>query len=106
MWRQVLGADRVGVQDNFFDLGGDSLIAIQAIDLLKGELRLEIPVTFLFEGTTVSSLASLLTAAGMEVASATTPPPDVRSSRRQQLRQKARARRHESAPAATTEQEE
>lgn len=38
VWRQVLGLDRVSVYDNFFDLGGHSLIAVEAIAKLEREL--------------------------------------------------------------------
>jgi acyl transferase domain-containing protein/acyl carrier protein len=60
LWQRALGIEKVGVLDNFFDLGGDSLIAIQAISHLKKELNMEIPVVSLYEGLTVRSLAELL----------------------------------------------
>jgi aryl carrier-like protein len=48
------------VDDNFFDLGGDSLIAIQAMDQLKRELGIEIPVVSLYEGVTIRFLLELV----------------------------------------------
>jgi acyl carrier protein/NAD(P)-dependent dehydrogenase (short-subunit alcohol dehydrogenase family) len=60
IWQQAIGIDQVGVLDNFFDLGGDSLIAIQVIAQLKQALDRDIPVTSLYEGLTVRSLVALL----------------------------------------------
>ncbi len=60
VWQSVLGLDRVGVLDNFFDLGGDSLLAVQTADRLKRLLDREIPTVSLYEGLTVRSLARLL----------------------------------------------
>jgi hypothetical protein len=50
----------VGVEDSFFELGGDSLIAVRVIADLKRELKQEIPVVSLYEGLTIKSLVSLL----------------------------------------------
>jgi acyl carrier protein len=59
VWSEILGLDRVGIHDNFFDLGGDSFIAVQVINRLRRQLGREIPVTSLFEALTASSLARL-----------------------------------------------
>ncbi len=53
----VLGADRIGVHDGFFRLGGDSILAIQAVSRLR-RAGLEIPVRTLFDHPTVESLAA------------------------------------------------
>jgi phthiocerol/phenolphthiocerol synthesis type-I polyketide synthase E len=60
LWQRVLGVDRIGVHDNFFALGGDSLLALKTIDLLRSELGREIPATNLYEGVSVRELARLL----------------------------------------------
>ena len=60
IWQRSLGIDSVGLEDSFFDLGGDSLIAIQVIADLKRELNQEIPVVSLYEGLTIKSLIKLL----------------------------------------------
>jgi NAD(P)-dependent dehydrogenase (short-subunit alcohol dehydrogenase family)/acyl carrier protein len=59
-WRKGLGVREVGLDDHFFDLGGDSLIAIQVISQLKKELGVDIPVVSLYEGLTVRYLVGLL----------------------------------------------
>jgi len=60
VWQQALGIEPVGVEDSFFELGGDSLIAVRVIADLKRELKQEIPVVSLYEGLTIKSLVSLL----------------------------------------------
>ena len=61
VWQQVLGFERVGVEDNFFDLGGDSLVAIQVAARLKEALNMDFPVAKLYQAVTVRSLAQVLT---------------------------------------------
>ncbi|WP_231986332.1 condensation domain-containing protein, partial [Mycobacterium sp. E2479] len=54
---QVLGIDRVGVDQSFFDLGGDSLSALRAIAAINAALSIELPVSTLFEAPSVRSLS-------------------------------------------------
>ena len=60
VWREVLGVERVGVNDNFFDLGGDSLRLLQLQQKLQERLRRGIPLMTLFKYPTVSALARQL----------------------------------------------
>ncbi|MFX0580695.1 amino acid adenylation domain-containing protein, partial [Nocardia nepalensis] len=53
----VLGVDRVGIDDDFFALGGNSLIATQVAARLGAALDTQVPVRMLFEATTVAALA-------------------------------------------------
>jgi acyl carrier protein len=57
IWAEVLQVDRVGVEDNFFALGGHSLRAIQVMARLRDKLGIELGVRELFETPTVSGLA-------------------------------------------------
>jgi amino acid adenylation domain-containing protein len=56
-WREFLSADRIGPNDNFFDLGGNSLLLVRIHTSLQKALRITMPITALFEFTTVQSLA-------------------------------------------------
>jgi phthiocerol/phenolphthiocerol synthesis type-I polyketide synthase E len=61
IWQEVLGLEQVGIHDNFFDLGGSSLFAIQVLSRLRKEFNVEVPPAMIFEGATISALAKLLT---------------------------------------------
>lgn len=56
-WREFLSVDRIGPSDNFFDLGGNSLLLVSIHTSLQKALRITLPITALFEFTTVQSLA-------------------------------------------------
>jgi amino acid adenylation domain-containing protein len=58
IWSEVLTVDAVGVDDNFFALGGDSLLAMKmAVRALK-ELKVEVPLNLLFRSPTIAKLAA------------------------------------------------
>jgi acyl carrier protein len=60
IWQTVLRVDQVGVQDNFFDLGGHSLMVMQLISRLHESLHLQVPVHLVFAYPTIEQLASAL----------------------------------------------
>jgi amino acid adenylation domain-containing protein len=57
MWRLVLHTEHVGLDDNFFDLGGDSLLLMSIHSRLQTQLSLKLPIIDLFEYTTIRKLA-------------------------------------------------
>jgi acyl carrier protein len=60
VWREVLEVEKVGVHDNFFGLGGHSLLVIRVNGKLREALRAELPVVEMFKYPTVSALAERL----------------------------------------------
>jgi amino acid adenylation domain-containing protein len=63
-WQEVLQLDAIGVNDDFFDLGGQSLRATQVASALTECLRVEIPLRAIFEAPTIAAQAELATEAG------------------------------------------
>ncbi|MCL7458335.1 non-ribosomal peptide synthetase [Micromonospora echinofusca] len=60
IWREALWADELGVHDDFFELGGDSLVATQVTLRLQQEFVLDVPIRAIFQHPTVSELAAAL----------------------------------------------
>jgi FkbH-like protein len=59
IWAEVLGADRVNPRDDFFALGGDSLLAVQTLALINRKFGIELPIDVFFESEfTVADLAA------------------------------------------------
>ncbi len=60
LWAQALDRERVGIRDNFFHIGGDSLIATRLVLKIREELCAELSLPKLFDAPTVEQLASLI----------------------------------------------
>ncbi|HEY0020529.1 MAG TPA: amino acid adenylation domain-containing protein [Longimicrobium sp.] len=56
-WREVLGVPRVGVHDDFFGLGGNSLVALRLLARIRQATGAEVPVAALLQGPTVERMA-------------------------------------------------
>ena len=57
IWTEVLGLGQIGVHDNFFDLGGDSLTATRVVSQVIKAFQLDLPVKSLFDSPTVAEMA-------------------------------------------------
>jgi acyl transferase domain-containing protein/acyl carrier protein len=60
VWQEILGIDKVGIHDDFFELGGDSLNIVQLNGMLKKQLKRDIPVAVLFRYLTIHSFVQYL----------------------------------------------
>jgi len=63
IWRDVLGLEKIGVEDNFFDLGGHSLIATQAVSRIREKFKIDLPLRTLFHAGTIAALGKEVEAA-------------------------------------------
>ena len=57
IWREMLMLERVGVNDNFFDLGGHSLLSMQIISRIYKALKVDLPVRVFFDSPTIAGIA-------------------------------------------------
>ncbi|QDL09668.1 non-ribosomal peptide synthetase [Brasilonema octagenarum UFV-E1] len=60
IWAELLGLEQIGVNDNFFHLGGHSLIATQMLSRVREVLPVELSFHQIFENPTIESLAQLI----------------------------------------------
>ncbi|MBG1271671.1 non-ribosomal peptide synthetase [Nostoc sp. WHI] len=60
IWAEVLNVERVGIHDNFFDLGGDSLLTVRLLKQIHKQFERELPLSILFLNPTIESLATSL----------------------------------------------
>ena len=64
-WQELLGVEKVGLDDDFFDLGGHSLIAVRLFSKIKKTFQLDLGLSTLFEARTVGQLAVLIRQRGI-----------------------------------------
>jgi acyl carrier protein len=73
IWRNVLGAEQVGITDNFFEMGGHSLMAMQVVARIRRVFDVEVPIRSLFEDPTIKGLANEVEEARAKGIRASTP---------------------------------
>jgi amino acid adenylation domain-containing protein len=74
IWSELLGRERIGIQENFFALGGNSLLALQVVARIAAAFRVRLPPNCLFECSTLARLAQALEhACGIEADEAIQP---------------------------------
>jgi|GEM_PF-166635 len=62
IWQELLGIGQIGIYDNFFEMGGNSLMATQLLSRLRQAFSLAIPLETVFDNPTIGQLAKALTA--------------------------------------------
>ncbi|MFO1431951.1 MAG: amino acid adenylation domain-containing protein [Candidatus Competibacteraceae bacterium] len=60
LWAQVLNLEKIGIHDDFFQLGGNSLIASRLLYRIHNAFQVEVPLSALFEATTIAKAAQLI----------------------------------------------
>ncbi len=60
IWGEILGIDNIGIRDSFFDLGGNSLLAVEMFIKVEATFKKNIPLATLFGAGTIEKLAAIL----------------------------------------------
>jgi len=60
MWQETLSIDHVGIHDNFFDMGGDSLIATLLIEQLSEAFQVNVSLAALVNAPTVAEMSTII----------------------------------------------
>jgi len=66
LWSELLGAERIGIHDDFFGLGGHSLVAMQLVSRVMETMRIELPLDALFNAPTIAGLTARIAAVATE----------------------------------------
>ena len=62
IWQELLGITRIGINDNFFEIGGHSLKAMTMVAVIHRELNIQIPLKEVFKAPTIQELAQFISA--------------------------------------------
>lgn len=60
IWQELLGIESIGIDQNYFDLGGDSILAVQLFAQIEQVFHVKLPVATLFDGPTIEELARIV----------------------------------------------
>jgi acyl carrier protein len=60
IWSELLNVQHLGIDDDFFDLGGQSLVAMRAVSRIRDVFEVEVSLRNLFERPTVAGLAEVI----------------------------------------------
>jgi amino acid adenylation domain-containing protein len=69
IWAEVLKLAQIGIHDNFFEIGGHSLLVIKIVSQMERKMRQSIPVNQMFQTPTIASMAQTLTHRSIEPSS-------------------------------------
>jgi amino acid adenylation domain-containing protein len=71
IWRELFKTENIGINDDFFDLGGHSLLGIKVMSRIRDSFGVDLPVLSLFENPTIAGLATCLSEVGVTDTSST-----------------------------------
>lgn len=60
IWQELLGVEQIGINDDFFAVGGNSLLGTQLMILLRQTFHVDPPLLILFEAPTIAKLALVI----------------------------------------------
>lgn len=90
IFRELLGMNEIGVDDNFFDLGANSLMMVRIVEKIRAELGLKISLVRVFQFPTLSSLAAAIAGSETDPSHAAVPPEQNRGQLRREMMQRRR----------------
>ena len=90
IFRELLGMNEIGVDDNFFDLGANSLMMVRVVEKIRAELGLKISLVRVFQFPTLSSLAAAIAGSETDPGHAAVPPEQNRGQLRREMMQRRR----------------
>jgi len=93
LWSKTLKIDEVGIHDNFFDMGGNSMLSVQLVGLLEEKLGITIPIVKFYQYPTIDTLSQYVSSKQTPLTDSVNNP----KKRAQQQRQ-ALAKRHRMSP--------
>src|ERR1700690_999993 len=60
IWQEILGVDSIAPDQNYFDLGGDSSLAVQMFAQIEKTFKIKLPLATLYEAPTIEELAKII----------------------------------------------
>jgi len=64
IWTSLFGKEEIGTNQDYFELGGDSLLAVRVFKRIEAEFQIRIPMATLFEAPTIELLADFIQGTG------------------------------------------
>jgi acyl carrier protein len=90
IFRELLGMNEIGVDDNFFDLGANSLMMVRVVEKIRAELGLKMSLVRVFQFPTLGSLAAAIAGSETDPGHAAVPPEQNRGQLRREMMQRRR----------------
>jgi acyl carrier protein len=93
IFQELLGVNVIGIDDNFFDMGANSLMMVRVVEKIRAELGLKMSVVRLFQYPTLGSLAAAIAGSETDPGHVAVPPEQNRGQLRRDIMQRRRETR-------------